>query len=516
MLRAGLRAALLCAAPALLPAADAPPKPTPPPTAAAALAPEPAIDLRNMDRTAKAADDFNRFANGGWLDRNPVPADLVSWGAFDELRERNNAILRDIAAAAATKKDAAADTPDRKIGDFYASGMDEAALNAAGAKPLADEFAKIDAIADKAGLAAAFGRLRQIGADVGFGFFGAQDAKDSTQVIGQFTQAGLGLPDRDYYIKDDPDSVKTRARYLAHVARMFALLGDKSELAADRAKRVMALETILAKGSLTRVQRRDREANYNKMTVAETQALMPEFPLDKFLAEAQPPALGSVNVGQPGFLKAFNQLLQEAPLEDWKAYARWHLLKAAAPYLSNPFVQADWEFYGRDLTGAKEPRPRWKRVVETMDGGIGELLGQAYVAKAFPPEAKQRVLAMVENLRAALRRAHRAARLDDPRHQGGGAEEARRLRRQDGLPRPVARLLQALHRPRRLRLERLPRPPARVPPRRRPHRPARGPQGMGHDPAHGERLLPLLAERDRLPRRHSPAAPSLMRMPTTP
>lgn len=370
----------------------------------AADAPAPAIDVRNLDRSVKPSDDFNRFANGGWLDKHPIPADLVSWGAFDELRDRNVGILRDIATEAAAKaKEAAAGSPLRVIGDFFASGMDEARLKADGAKPLDEEFARLDAIKDRAALAAAFGRLRQMGADVGFAFFGAQDAKDATQVIGQFSQAGLGLPDRDYYVKDDADSVKLREAYLAHVGRMLQLMGDKPEAAVETAKRIMALETALAKGSRTRVQRRDREANYNKMTVAEAQALMPEFPLDRFIEAVKPPTLGSVNVGQPDFLKAFNQQLKDLPLDDWKAYARWQLLRAAAPYLSDEFVQADFEFYGRKLTGAKELKPRWKRVVETMDAGIGELLGKEYVAKAFPPEAKKRVLAMVENLRAALK-----------------------------------------------------------------------------------------------------------------
>ncbi|MBS0658532.1 MAG: M13 family metallopeptidase [Verrucomicrobia bacterium] len=363
-----------------------------------------AIDVRNMDLKVKPSDDFNRFANGGWLDTHPIPPDLVSWGAFDELRDRNVGILRDIASEASTKsKDAPAGSRLRVIGDFYASGMNEAQLKSEGAKPLDPEFARIAAVKDAAGLAALFGHLRQLGADVGFAFFGGQDAKDSTQVIGQFAQAGLGLPDRDYYVKDDADSVKLREGYQAHIAKMLALLGDKPEAAADAAKRIVTLETALAKASRTRVQRRDREANYNKMTVAELTALVPEFPLAKFIESAQPPPLGPVNVGQPDFMKAFNQLVKERPLADWKDYARWHLLRAAAPYLSDEFVQADFEFYGRTVTGAKQLKPRWKRVVESMDTGIGELLGQEYVAKTFPPEAKQRVLALVENLRAALK-----------------------------------------------------------------------------------------------------------------
>ncbi len=373
--------------------------------AAAALAADapPAFDIANLDPKTKPADDFNRYANGGWLDRNPIPADLVSWGSFDELRDRNQKALRDICEAAAKDPKAPKGSALQKIGDFYASGMDEAQIESAGAKPLEGELARIAAIKDRAELASAFGRLRACGTDVGFSLHGDQDPKDSTQVIAHLGQAGLGLPDRDYYLKDDEDSKKLRAGYLAHVAKLFELLGDKPDAAAATAAKVVALETELAKGSSTRVQRRDREANYHKLTVAEAQALMPEVELPKFLDGVQLAAPAVINVGQPEFVKTLNRLVKEAPLEDWKSYFRWQVVHQAAPYLSSAFVNADFAFYGQMVGGAKELQPRWKRVVQVVDGGIGELLGEQYVAKNFPPEAKRRVLVMVENLRAALK-----------------------------------------------------------------------------------------------------------------
>ncbi len=371
-------------------------------TAFAAEAP-PAFEPANLDLKAKPSEDFNRYANGGWLDRNPIPADLTSWGSFDELRERNLATLREICDAASKKSDSPNGSAPRKIGDFFASGMDEEAIETAGAKPLAEDFSFIDAIKDREGLAVALGRFRDRGPDVGFSFYGDQDPKDTTQVIAQIGQSGLGLPDRDYYLKDDEDSKKLREGYLTHVGKMFGLLGEAPDLAAENARRVIALETELAKGSMTRVQRRDRDAVYHKMTAEETQALMPDFALPKFLAELKITAPGAINVHQPDFLKAFNRLVKETPLDDWKAYLRWHLVHRAASYLSKDFVNADFDFFGRALTGAKELRPRWKRVVTAVDAGIGELLGQVYVEKTFPPEAKKRVLEMVENLRAALR-----------------------------------------------------------------------------------------------------------------
>ena len=382
---------------------------------AAALAADapPAFDVANMDLKTKPSVNFFRYANGAWIDKNPIPPEFTRWGSFTELQERNLATLKEIAEAASKKGDAPKGSAPQKIGDFYASGMDEAQIEQEGTSPLNDELARIAAIKDRPELAAALGRLRALGVEVGFDFSANQDAKDSTKVIAQIEQGGLGLPDRDYYVKDDADSQKVRDGYLAHLTKMFALLGDTPEAAAANAKVVMALETDLAKASMTRVERRDPQATYHKLTLDETQALLPDFAINKFLQAVNCPNPGPINVAQPEYLKALARLVKTVPLDDWKTYLRWHLLHYSAPLLSSAFVNEDFEFYGKALTGAKELKPRWKRVIGVINaginggafasGGLGELLGQLYVEKTFPPEAKKRALELVDNLRAALK-----------------------------------------------------------------------------------------------------------------
>jgi putative endopeptidase len=381
-------------------------------SAVAADAP-PAFDIANMDTKVKPSEDFFRFANGTWIDKNPIPPEYSRWGSFVELQERNLATLKEICELAATKGDAPKGSAWQKIGDFYASGMDEARIEKDGATPLDDEFARIAAVKDRGELATALGRLESFGVDVGFNFGADQDAKDSTRIIAQIQQGGLGMPDRDYYTKEDDDSKKLRAGYVAHMTKMFALLGDKPEVAAANAKTVMDLETDLAKSSMTRVERRDPVATYHKMTLDEVQALMPDFAINKYLLAAGRPDPGSINVAQPEFLKTMARLAKTNSLDDWKTYLRWHTLHYAAPMLSSAFVNEDFDFYGKTLTGAKEIKPRWKRVIGVINaginggafptGGVGEALGQLYVEKTFPPEAKKRALELIENLRTALK-----------------------------------------------------------------------------------------------------------------
>ncbi len=374
----------------------------------AETAPPPAFDPANLDPKTLPSQDFFRYANGGWCDRNPIPADYNIWGGFTELQDRNLTALREISEASAKDAKAAKGSIQQLIGDFYASGMDEAGIEKAGTTGLAAELAAINAIKDVKGLASLAGKLRVEGSNVLFAFGADQDARDTTQVIAQMAQAGLGLPDRDYYVKDDEDSKKLRAKYVAHLTKMFTLLGDKPEAAASNATRVLALETEMAKAALTNVERRDPVKTYNKLSLAEVRTLCGDFPLDDYLAGAGRKDPGAVNIEQPEFMKALGRLAKSTPLDDWKQYLRWHLLHHAAPFLSTAFVNEDFEFYGKSLTGAKELKPRWKRVLRALDvplgesGGVGEALGQLYVQKYFPPQAKKRALELVENLRVAL------------------------------------------------------------------------------------------------------------------
>ncbi|MEO8439069.1 MAG: M13 family metallopeptidase [Spartobacteria bacterium] len=371
----------------------------------------PALDPKNMDTSVKPGDDFYKYANGNWLKNNPIPPEYSRWGSFNELIEKNNEGLREIAEKAAKLAPQDADAPKiekaaaselQKVGDFYASGMNEEAINQAKVGPLQDEMKRIDAVTDLTSLTQETGRLHSMGVEVLFGFTSGQDDKNSTKVIAQAYQGGLGLPDRDYYTKDDEASKKLRDQYVAHVTKMFTLLGDSPEAAAQQARKVLQIETALAKPARTRVELRDPQKNYNKMSQAELQKLMPNFKWDDYFQVLELPAPGPINVGQPDFFKSTNDALKTVSLDDWKTYLRWHLVHGAAPMLSQELVDENFAFYGKTLTGAEKLKPRWKRVIATIDNEIGEALGKLYVADHFPPQAKERALEMVNNLKAAL------------------------------------------------------------------------------------------------------------------
>ena len=359
------------------------------------------IDARNFDPAAKPQDDFNAFANGGWIKANPVPAAYSSWGAFNQVDESNKIALHRILEQAAR----AEHRPqiEQQVGDFYASGMDEAAIEAAGIAPLQPELNRLANIKTIADVQAAVAHLHRLRVNAGFAFSAEQDPKNSVMMISAGGQAGLGLPDRDYYFRDDEKSKTLREQYGAHVARMLVLAGDAPVAAQAEAKAVMNLETALAKGSKTNVELRDPVANYHKLTQADLQKLTARFDWTAYfpgLGLAQP---GDVAIGQPEFFQTFDALLGSTPVADWQAYLRWHLIHAAAPYLNAAIVDENFDFYGRKLTGRKQLRDRWKRVLDTVDGSVGEALGQLYVAECFPPESKARMLQLVANLRAALR-----------------------------------------------------------------------------------------------------------------
>ena len=363
----------------------------------------PPLDPKNMDTSVKPQDDFYLYGNGGWLKRNPVPPEYSRWGSFSELEEKNNEALRKIAEKTAnTHVDANAAPEVQKVGDYYASGMDEKTIETARTKPLEDELKRIDAIKDRADLLSAIARLHTIGVDAFFEFGSGQDAKDSTRDIAQAHQGGLGLPDRDYYTKTDEDSKRKRAAYVEHVTKMLTLLGEAPGKAADDARKIMALETSLAQASRTRVELRDPQKNYNKMSQADLQKLTPDWNWSEYFKAINLTEPGDINVGQPDFFKGANAALTKTTIDDWKTYLRWHLIDNAAAELSKDFVSEDFNFNQGVLRGTKEIKPRWKRVVASADGALGESLGKLYVAEYFPPEAKARALEMITNLKAAL------------------------------------------------------------------------------------------------------------------
>jgi len=373
----------------------------------------PPLDPKNMDTSVKPQDDFYLYANGNWVKNNPVPPEFSRWAAFTELAERNNNALHDItekaAGASSKEKDAkqtslekASASDLQKVGDFYASGMNEKAVDSGGVKPLEAELKRIDGIKDRKDVLKQIAHLHAMGINTFFLFTSGQDDKNSNMVISQAYQGGLGLPDRDYYTKEDDASKKLRDQYVEHVTKMLTLAGAPAAKASEQAKKVMELETSLAKPARTRVELRDPQKNYNKMSQADLQALMPDFNWADYFKELKVAAPGDINVGQPDFFKAVNDIFKTVSLDDAKIYFRWHLLRAMAGTLSKDFVDENFRFYEATLRGTKQIKPRWKRVVAKTDEELGESLGKLYVAEHFPPEAKARALEMVNNLREAL------------------------------------------------------------------------------------------------------------------
>jgi len=357
------------------------------------------IDLAALDKSANPCDDFHQFACGGWRTKHPIPSDRAAYGRFDELQDRNNEILKDIL------ENAAKEGPGlelKKIGDYYSSCMDESGIETKGTAPLKADLARVDAIADKAGIPAVVGHLQTVGTTPFFGFGSAPDFKDATQYMLIIGQGGLGLPDKDYYLKTDPESVKLRDQYQQHVTKMLELAGETPAKAAESAKSVMKIETTLSQKALDRVAQRNPSNIYHKMPRDEVKKLMPNFNMSQFLERAEAPPGDSANVTEPEFLKQVDQVIVSTPLPELKEYIRWHVVHANAQMLTKRFVDENFDFYGRTLTGAKELRPRWKRCVEATNSDLGEALGKAYVERTFGPEGKERTQQMVKAIEASL------------------------------------------------------------------------------------------------------------------
>jgi putative endopeptidase len=359
------------------------------------------FDLTAIDKSVDPCVDFFHYACGTWIKNNPIPPDQAMWGRFNELADRNRDILHEILEQSA-KGGAGRDTTTQKIGDYYGACMDEKAIDAKGLAPLEPELARIRNLNDKAQLADEIARLHSLGVFALFQFSSGQDFKDSNAVIAQFDQGGLGLPDRDYYLKDDPKSVELRQKYVAHVARMMELAGRKPDQAKADADTIMKFETALAKGSLDLVSRRDPDKVYHKMGKPELAALSPAFRWNEYFAATRAPSFESVNVSYPEFVKTMNSAVEGTSLADWKTYLTWQLLHGTATMLPTPFVQENFDFFGKTLNGTETMRPRWKRCVDYTDGDLGEALGKKYVEKTFGAEGKARTLKMVDALEKAL------------------------------------------------------------------------------------------------------------------
>ena len=383
------------------------------PANAKALALVLVLEPQTMDLSADPCTDFFQYANGKWLASNPVPADRSRYTAYDEVSERNLAALKALVEQAEQGKAAvpggesamtpASSAAARLVGNYYKSGMNEAAIEAAGIKPLQGELDRIAALQTRAELPALVAHLHASGISVLFGFGIDQDAKNTLRYIAQLSQGGLGLPDRDYYLKNDAKTRTLRTQYLAHVTRMFALMGASPGTAQKDAATVLAIETRLAKASLSKVALRDPQQSYHLTTLRGLQKIAPQTDWYAYFNDIGLARPGEFNVGQPAFFTEASRMLATVPLDQWQAYLRWHVINATASDLSQAFVEEDFDFKGRILAGTTQLQPRWKRVLTTVDANIGDALGELYVARFFGPAAKAAALDMVGNIKEAMR-----------------------------------------------------------------------------------------------------------------
>lgn len=361
------------------------------------------VDLSDMNRKVRSCDDFFEYANGSWRSNNPIPPSMVRWSRRWSAGETTKDVLRDILdATAATSSSAKPGTTEQLIGDYYGSCMDEDAINKQGIKPLVSDLELIKSIRAVSDLQSVIVHLHQEGVFVPFRFGSVQDPHEPTQVIADASAGGLGLPERDFYFKEDDKSKETRQKYLEHVAASFVLAGADKEQAAKSAQTIMRMETAMAGASLTNVDLRDPYATDHKMKLDDVQKLTPSFAWKQYFDAMSLSPEVALNVDQPKFMQELQRQLEQTPLADWKIYLQWHLLREASESLSAPFVQEDFAFYQQYLNGAKEMKPRWKRCVESTDQSLGEALGRKYVEKKFPPEAKARIQEMVKNILLAL------------------------------------------------------------------------------------------------------------------
>lgn len=366
------------------------------------LAQSSGFDTGRMDRSTEACEDFFQYANGTWLKNTQIPASEARWGTFNMLADRNNTLLKDVLEkAAATKAAKGSDT--QMIGDFYATCMDEAAIEKAGTKPIDAYLKDIEKINTAADLQKQIAKMHDLGLPAVFGFGAGADLKATNSVILNAGQGGISLPNRDYYTKTDAKSLETRAKFVEYMTNMFKLLGNSPDAAAAKAAKVLEMQTRLANASLTPVERRNPELSYNKVTFAGVQELTPNFAWTTYYAERGIATSSEINVAPAKFFKEMNAMMSDVSIQDWKTYLSWMLINSAAPALPKAFADENFAFFNTYLSGQKERQPRWKTCTQNVDGALGEALGMEYAKMAFKPAAKARMNVLIDNLMASMK-----------------------------------------------------------------------------------------------------------------
>jgi endothelin-converting enzyme/putative endopeptidase len=360
------------------------------------------LDLGAIDRSANPCADFYQYACGGWLKKNPIPADESSWGRFDELFQRNQQILRGILEDSAQHQERSA--IDQKIGGFYQSCMNESAVEARGATPLKAELVRISSVANRADLVDEVARLHARQVPAFFSFYSSPDPKDARMTLAGIDQGGLGLPEKDYYFRTDQRSEEIRKKYVAHVAKIFVLAGTPSAEAQKKAAAVMKIETSLAKASLDVTARRDPQALVHEMQKSDLKQLGAQFDFNQYFIRIKSPEFTKLNVSVPDFVKGLDEVLANSDMSAVQDYLAWHYVHASARLLSKALVDENFDFYGRTLTGAEQQKPRWKRCVSATDDELGEALGRKFVEKTFGAEGKERTLKMVGEIESQMGR----------------------------------------------------------------------------------------------------------------
>ena len=413
--------------------------PSTPSSSGPALPYSPSLDISSMDKSVDPCVDLYRYSCGGWQKKNPIPPDQTSWSVYGKLYQDNLTFLRGMLEQAAQLKPHR-NAVSQKIGDFYAACMNEGAVEKLGISPIQPELDAIAQIKSAKDLTPLMARLQltysrySASGSMLFSAGSTQDPDDSERVIADVDQGGLGMPDRDYYTKDDAKSKEIRARYVQHVQKVFELAGDDFATAKRNAETVMRLETAMAEASLTRVDRRDPHKLVHKMKVADLTQLAPNFDWVAYYREMSYPEFAILNVDAPEFIKEVNALLSSESMDNWKTYLRFHVADTSSPYLSSKFVEENFEFYRKYLRGAKEMQPRWKRCVQYVDYDLGEALGQVYVAKVFSPELKQSTLDMVQRIEDAMGQRIRALDWMSPETKQQALTKLAAIRNKIGYP----------------------------------------------------------------------------------
>jgi putative endopeptidase len=368
-----------------------------------------AINLNDLDTTVSPREDFYQYATGGWQKNNPLPAEESRYGSFDVLAKETNLKVKELIQELANKQSDKGSIA-WKIGTFYKVGMDSTTIESQGISPLNDEFMRIQSIENTQDIIDQIAHFQEYGISAPFYIYGSSDQDDASMEIAYVYQGGLGLPDRDYYLSDDDRSIEIRNAYLKHIESMLILLGDEPEVAKTNAQIIMDMETNMAQASMTRLELRDPHITKNKMTLSEIEKLTPDMNMKSYFEQIGLPVPGVINISQPIFLKNLNEMVKTINIDNWKTYFNWKLINTTASYLSKSFVDESFNFYGTFLTGAEIQKPRWRKVVDATNGSLGEAVGQMFVEKHFPPEAKERMESLVANLKIAFE--NRITKLD--------------------------------------------------------------------------------------------------------